>query len=1061
MQPQIDHPVILSTQAPAGHAISTLAEVPATSRKWADITIGRDTFLSTRLDSESFSLVLNRFYGQAHRALKRHGGIVAKFIGDAVVGVFGIPARHEDDALRAARAALELRAALAELNRDFDQKLGVRLSVRTAVNTGEVVVSNPSDGANATVLGEPVNIASRLQNSAGPDEIILGHATYSLVRHLAVVRGIPPLSLKGKDTPVTAWRLLALDPTPRDADRRMATPFVGREAMLRVLHALFERTRDESSCHLVTVLGESGAGKTRLLQEFKRGVEERSTYLSGHCPPYGDDVTFLPLVEIIRRAVGIHPSDSIPVAEARLAALAETDPRIPARVGQLLGLRKGSAELGDTYWALSRMLALLAARRPLVIAIEDLHYAKPSLLEFIEYIATSCRNAPILLICLARPEFLDEPRDWGSTSRRINASSLVLRPLRAEETEQLVEQLLTGGVVPPELRERLADAVGGNPLFAEELVANLLEENALRLEGGRWVPIRSLTVVPTMPRIDALLAARLDRLEPAEQAIIEQAAVVGVPFHAAEIPALSPDIDPADVAVGLLSLVRKELLDSEPTATPPGTGEQDFRFRHNLIRDTAYRGILKVRRATLHERYANWLEREAGEQVRALNLDETLGVHLRDAYRYRMELAATGAADREIQALGRRAGLHLATAGRRALLRGDTPRQVAELLRDAVQLLGENDAIRREVLLDLAAARRDAGQLELALETYQEALAAATAAGDRRHAGQAMLGRLEVQSDYGSRRFQRFLRDSPAAIEQALPVFRELDDDHNLARAWRLLALRDAAIGRSTAAAVGADRAVGHARRAGDERLEGSCLRLHCFILDWGPTPLKEVIRYCEAAREWAKGRGRGFEDAALNILARAAAMQGEFKQAHMLLGEARKLRDPFFWAALLLTEAAVDLLEERPDAALRCLDTRASDVATHAIALTVRARALILLGRYDEADEVTRQCERVAARSQLDAQIKWRELRAVALAYQGDLAKAERLARRALDLAKQTEQPDSKAQVLGDLAEVLSLASRPDETVLLLQQAVDLYVHKGNTVMAERARRDLARLRT
>jgi tetratricopeptide (TPR) repeat protein len=403
--------------------------------------------------------------------------------------------------------------------------------------------------------------------------------------------------------------------------------------------------------------------------------------------------------------------------------------------------------------------------------------------------------------------------------------------------------------------------------------------------------------------------------------------------------------------------------------------------------------------------------------------------------------------------------MHLSVAGHRALLKG--AKTAVDMLANAVELLPTNDGPRRSALLDLAAARREVGKLVAATASSKEALEAAIAVGDQGHVAQAKLVHLEITSDH---QFERLMESEPQEIDELIESFRQLNDDAGLARVWRLRALIQAADGRSVSAAAAVQDAIGLARRTGDERLEGRCVRLHCFVLDWGPTSVDAVVRSCTQALDWSRDRGiRGVEDAALNIIARAAAMRGRFDEARTLLQMVRslKLSEPFFQVANVLTAALVELLANRPERAVAILaedEEHPSYPYPHVFVLSAQARALLEVGRTQEALHITQRCERIAPRSQRDAQIKWRQIRAVCMARQGDVAAAERYIRQAVHLVRRSEQIDSQAQVLVDLGETLFLADRADEAMKSLRDALVLYERKGNLVMARRTRDALAR---
>jgi tetratricopeptide (TPR) repeat protein len=509
-----------------------------------------------------------------------HGGSVEKFIGDAVMAVFGVPAVHEDDALRAVRAALDMRAALPELG----------VQARIGVATGEVVVGTTERLA----TGDVVNLAARLQQAAAPGEVLIALPTERLVRDVVSAQPLEPLEVRGKKSAVEAYRLEGVigQPTRRDGGR-----MIGRERQLRMLQEAFEYARDERACYLFTVLGPAGVGKSRLVSEFLLAVDAPAV-VRGRCLSYGEGITYWPVVEVLR-SLGLEPDD----------------PRAAAAVRELLGGSDGEASAAEINLAVRRTLEQAAQDRPLVVVWDDLHWAEPALLDLVENVADWSRGASILVICMARPDLLDRRPGWAGG--KLNATTVLLESLSPEETDRLIDSL---GAPTGELRDRIRTAADGNPLFVEEMLA-LMEETV----GG------DVTVPPT---IQALLAARLDQLELSERVVLERGAIEGQVFHRGAVEALSADEQ--QVGERLLGLVRKELVREDTSQLP---GDEAFRFRHLLIRDAAYDALPKTLRAELHLRFAEWLQVH-GQGLS--ELDEILGYHLEQAHRYAEEVGALG-----------------------------------------------------------------------------------------------------------------------------------------------------------------------------------------------------------------------------------------------------------------------------------------------------------------------------------------------------------------------------------------------------------------------------------
>ena len=569
--------------------------------------VSGSTALGEQLDPEVLRGVLNRYFEVMRGVIERHGGTVEKFIGDAVMAVFGIPRVHEDDALRAVRAAAEIRERLPAIAGE----VGVALRFRTGVNTGTVLMG---EGENLAI-GDAVNVAARLEQAAEPGEIVLGAETVRLVRGAVEVREARMLVLKGKSEPVVAYPLLAV---AEGLQRRFASTMVGRENELGRLRNVFAQAVHDRSCQLFTVLGSAGVGKSRLADEFLGGVEAQ--VVRGRCLSYGEGITYWPVVEILKQLGTLPKGDA---ARPLRSLLGGTD-------------EPGSAE--EIAWGFRRLLEQEAQKRPLVCVFDDLHSGEEILLDLAEHVGDLSRDAPILLLCMARPELLERRPSWAGG--KWNATTILLEPLDAAESEQLLSDL---GGVRKKLQDRIVQAAEGNPLFLEEMLALVRDSGAEQVE------------VP--PTIQALLAARFDQLDAPERAVLECGSVEGRTFHRGAILALAER--DGQVEQRLLALVRKELVRPDRPQFP---GEDAYRLRHLLIRDAAYDAVPKATRAALHRRFAAWVEQHGRELV---ELDEILGYHLEQAVRYKEELGESDARLRES------AAAHLAAAGRSAIARGD------------------------------------------------------------------------------------------------------------------------------------------------------------------------------------------------------------------------------------------------------------------------------------------------------------------------------------------------------------------------------------------------------
>jgi class 3 adenylate cyclase len=592
--------------ASCGSLLTGQARGPTETRRVVTVLfsdLAGSTALGDELDPESLRQLMTRYFQEMGAVVRRHGGTTEKFIGDAIMAVFGVPRLHEDDALRAVRAAVAMRHALQGLNKEFEGHWGVRILTRTGVNTGEVIAGDSSQGE-SFVVGDAVNVAARLEQAAGPGEILIGEATYRLVRDVATTAPIQPLQVKGKSEPVAAWNLVDVAPTPLAA-RHLESPLIGRDREFAALKEVFQRTVESRSCELVTVMGPAGVGKSRLTREFLPGLGSRTTVVVGRCLPYGEGITFWPIVEVLRTAAGISDVDSPYEARTKIAELLEgPDAQIVcAHLAALMGLADVTPGVQETFWAVRKLFDELAGRRRLVVVFDDIHWAEPTFLDLLEYLVDSLDGVPVLLVCLARPELFEVRGEWMTS--KANASLITLRSLSDADMAGLIRNLLGGAELADEARARIADAAEGNPLFAEETLRMLIDDGLLSVVAGTWTASDDLSSLTIPPTINALLTARLDRLDEEERAVIECASVIGRVFWWGAVAEMSPEEQRARVGSQLQSLARKELIRPDRSDLRE---EDAFRFTHILIGDAAYNGIPKSIRAQLHERFATWIE---------------------------------------------------------------------------------------------------------------------------------------------------------------------------------------------------------------------------------------------------------------------------------------------------------------------------------------------------------------------------------------------------------------------------------------------------------------------
>jgi class 3 adenylate cyclase/tetratricopeptide (TPR) repeat protein len=988
--------------------------------------VSGSTALGERLDPETVRRVMRRYFDEAQAVLEHHGGTVEKFIGDAVMAVFGIPQLHEDDALRAVRAAAELRERLVRLNEELTGDWGVEIAVRTGVSTGEVVAGDAAQ-EQSFATGDAVNVAARLEQAARPGEILIGDATRRLVREAVRVEAVDALGLKGKAKPVPAWRLVEVLPDVPAFTRKLDAPFVGREHDLAVVEAAFERVASERACRLLTVLGAPGVGKSRLARELLTTVGRRARAVVGRCPPYGEGITYWPLAEIVEQVAGRDPA-----ALAELVAADESAELVAERIAGAVGLAGAGGRSEEIFWAVRKLLEALARERPVIAVLDDIHWAKPTFLDLLEYLA-GFASGPILLLALARTDLLEARASWASPRR--NASTLVLEPLSGRAADDLIAGLAGSAAISSAARARIAEASGGNPLFVEQMLALQVEEGGL--DGELELP----------PTIQALLAARIDHLPAEERAVLERASVEGRSFHRGAVSELLPEGSRDALGAHLMSLVRKEFIRPDRAVFP---GDDGFRFAHILLREAAYGAMAKELRADLHERYAVWLAGAA--EGRAAEYEEILGYHLEQAYGYRTEL---GPADDGVLVLGRQAAELLASAAQRVVSRGDRPAQV-NLLSRAVELLPPEDRLRLELLAELGDALTEMGDYERAEVALREAIGAEAGEDAAWIAARARISLSELRystapGDVAERRRE---------VERAIEVLDSAHDELGLARAWDLFASLHHGLGRSSAAQAAWERSIEHARRAGSARDEVSGLSWLASVALWGPTPRVEARKRCEEILERVKGN---LEEEAnvLGLLGCLSALEGGFDEARSLqarraaIFEELGLELPAAWVAhqtgwveLLADDAAAAELVLRP--AYETLERTGANTQLQVVG-SYLARALTLQGRYVEAERLALTIEELDPTGVAEI-ASARSARGKAVAALGRHEEGERLAVEAVALIDETDFLIDRADARMDLADILRSAGRSEEAAKVLEDALELHEQKGNVVSGDRA---------
>jgi class 3 adenylate cyclase/tetratricopeptide (TPR) repeat protein len=970
------------------------------------------TSLGEATDPETTRRVMSRYAEAMAEVVDQHGGTVERFRGDEVMAVFGIPTAHEDDALRAVRAATEMQRRLTQLNTELRGTWGVELACRIGINTGEVVAGDPGTGE-TFVTGDAVNLAKRLEQAAEAGTILIGTATYPLVKDAVKVGPRERFTAKGKSEAIGRFRLDGVDAAASGYTRRFDVPLVDRTAELATLRDLVEEAFAQRRCRVVMVLGGPGIGKSRLVRELASELEGAADVASGRCLSYGSGITFWPLQQILADLGGIE------AAEAHLAETEDGDV-VLERLRAATGAAGVPAPSMEVFWAVRRFLERISERRPLLVVLEDLHWAEPTMLDLVEYIAAFARG-PIVLLCISRLELLEARPSLG-------AAKLELEQLPDTEIAELVEKL---GVEDAGLRQRITSTSEGNPLFAEQLAAMVADSG----------PTEGIELPAS---IHALLAARIDSLEPAERRALERASIVGKEFWPRALVSLSSHEDQPLVTSRLMSLVRKGLVKPSRSEVP---GEDAYRFRHSLICDATYGGIPKAVRAELHERFARWLQSEARDGKGFGEHDEILGYHLEQAYRHRTDLVP---ADDAARALADEAGGVLAAVGRRALAREDVP-AAAGLFERALALLPVDDRNRSALLTELGSAAIRAGEWERARALLEDAMSAARRGGDRRWELRAAI-ELQWQRSYTEP--AEAAKEDRRVAEAVIPELEQMDDHLGLAKAWWLLSEAHLIAGHWGARSDALERAIVHARQSADEGQLGVLVVQYAQALYFGPTPVPQAVRTCADLLAEIP-RAPTFEAGIETTLAGLHAMQGRFAEARVLYARSvavyEELGLRFRRAVRAIVGAQIESLAGNLDAAAHELRTgyamleEMGERGARSTLAGCLADVLSLQEHDGEAEEFADIARQTAAEADVMPQVLWRRAMARTAGRRGDTAAAKRLARGAVTLAGETDSLDLRAGTLVVLSEVLRDAGQSADASASLEDARALYALKGN----------------
>jgi class 3 adenylate cyclase/tetratricopeptide (TPR) repeat protein len=941
-------------------------------------------------DPEVVRRRVTTFFDGVSDCIELYGGTVEKFAGDAVMAAFGVPQGHEDDAERAVRAALAI----------LDHVHELELEARIGVEAGEVVVDE-ADSTFAT--GEAVNVAARLQQAAGPGEILIGESAHRLTATAVESEPAGLLELRGFREPIPVYRPLAA----RDGARplgSLAAPFVGRDAELDLLHNTLARTIRDRRPHVFTVYGEPGVGKSRLVREFLAGVEG-TTILSGRALPYGEGVTYWPLAEMVKAAAGITDDDPMETAREKLIECCGDE-----AIAELLGLASGVMEAvegergqPEIAWAAREFVDELAYVQPLVLVFEDIHWAEEPLLELIDHLAQWVRERALLVICLARPELLDVRPGWGGG--RVRSTAIELEPLGREESEALAEALLAEHQVPESVRARLLDKTEGNPLFVEETVRMLVEEGA---EGGDRIP----------DTLQAMIGARIDRLPAGEKVVLQRGSVIGRTFWAGAIDQLSPEYDSDELEDMLDDLLLRDFVTREERSTI--TGESAYRFKHVLIREVAYGGLAKSSRAEYHTRFAEWLRQKADKElleIRAYHLDHAAALYA--------ELDGHAPED-----LARTAAKALEAAGKRALAR-ESNVSARKLLLRSVEL---EPTLRRRFLA--ARAAWQLGDLPVMRDEMNLLAGQAESEGDRGTHSRALTALAEAALSLDGE-FGRAQELADAALEVVEADdhegrFRALDRRSRVARWAGRLAEAEDFEQQALAAALAAERKDHEAKAA----LQLAGLQISRMEEDKAAPLIDRALELAEASGSivaradaaHSKGelhRVRGEYEEAAGWLTKALDLYREAASASGIAGTS-KLLGRVSWKtgnparAEKLFRESIRLLAPMQERGTLCESQR------------LLAQLLLDEGRIDEAEKYALAARETVSAEDVTSRATTRIALAQVRAAQGRDEEAEVLFREAVDILSGSEHCRILLDVLPPYAEFLRARERDADAVEL-----------------------------
>ena len=1004
---------------------------------FSDIT--DSTALGEGLDPEILRTVMSRYFDGMRAVIERHDGTVEKFIGDAVMAVFGIPVLHEDDALRAVRAALEMQQAVDELSSDLEERWGVRIKTRTGVNTGEVMTGDATSGE-ALVTGDAVNVAARLEQSAEPGQILIGEGTYRLVRHAIEAGEAIELDVKGKTDPVTARPLMNLISDAESHPRRGVAALVGRDRERELVLGAFQEAVAGDSCRLVTIVGSPGVGKSRLVQEALTEIGDRAVVLSGRCLSYGQGITYWPIVEIIKQAAGVDDIERSDESRLKLSKLLggedsellsgvlANDEHASRCLGALVGLVDEEHSTEETTVAVRKLLEDLAGRRPLVVVFDDIHWAEQTFLDTIQYLAAWVQG-PVLLLCMARPELVDVRPDWSYSEG--NASSVQLASLPAEAAAEMISSILTGAV-DADLKDRIIAAADGNPLFVEELISMLVDDGTLERRGDQWA-VTDVEQIAIPPTVQSLLAARIDGLSGDERALMERAAIVGQEFERAAVVGLSEEERRSRVSSLLLRLVRRELIRPQR-----GSVSQDdaYAFRHLLIRDAAYNSMPKQARAELHERFARWLEAEVGDEKN--EYEEILGYHYEAAWNYLRDLAA----DRDSTDLRDRAAYFLKNSGERAWARGDA-RATVSLLDRATSLMPEADESRLVLCTVLADALHHAGLHTKCRELLDHVIDVSRREGLERPALRATV----VKHEW----FAGGIEEGIRPIRQALERLEEIGTTADVLRARIALGWYDFWSGHAAEAESSLFAALNEAVELSSP-LESEIVGALVLMMQFGPQPVSEALERVEWIEETCRPSGR-ITSSTSRCRAALYGLAGRFDEARSSLAKAREVEESIgalaIKAGTVMEEAEIEIralpaaeAAAKIEPGFETLRENGAEVLVPSVGTLLglmHARA----GNYERAEQLVNEGRAATPDDDFEVHARGKAALALCLAGRGEIDRAIIEVEEAHKIAAPTDYLTFRGEILVCKADVFATAGRPADAVAALEEAQKLFERK------------------